>query len=217
MGRNLAINKKVEELLKIEDKEVLNQLLFLYVWLEKRGKEWMFDIIVHEYNLAFSSPDAEKYEQIIKCVTHNIPYRPLLVTSFVSPEQMIEVRRFMEDTNCDSEEKKNPFMFIAERLLLYIKDPHVIYEFRRFNKCEQPFSYDESLWLFLWITKNRTTWLAISAMYEVYTKKGFDEMVAFAYKYEKLDSNHGHSEDNEWDYDTEIAMWLESVGLLKEG
>lgn len=184
------------------------QLIFLYVWLKKRGAEDKFKDIVDEcekYRI-----DADGYQEVIKCITHNLPFKKVLSVSF-GADVMVEIRRYMEDTGCDNPD--SPFLSIVDNIKYHFSDKNIIYEFRRFNKAEAPITYEQDCELLSWIIQKgiRISWLAVAALYEVYCSRGYDEMMKFAHKYDEIAKDNAAKYGKYgWNLLLETNMWLEA-------
>ena len=71
------------------------QLLFLYRFLEERGKEGQFFNFLSKIDSGY---ETEQLEQLIKCMTHDIPYELFIEDQYVSAAQINEMRRYLEDS-----------------------------------------------------------------------------------------------------------------------
>jgi len=183
MAENKSDNNFFELLGKNMCSEQIEQVAFLYAYLKKNNKESMFPFILNDITDRGST--SEEIQEIVKCVTHGLPYSPLFGDGNTNKDMMIEIRRFMEDAGCTG--NGSDFMFIAENLGRYFDDKNKIYEFRRFNKSSEPIGFEQDMQLFKWCTKvpGGVPWMVISAMYEAYEAYGFDRMMRFGKSWEE--------------------------------
>ena len=71
------------------------QLIFLYMDCKEKEREKLFYDFLEEIDPSY---DDKSLEQIIKCIAHNIPYEFFIGNGYIGPENMNEMRRFLEDT-----------------------------------------------------------------------------------------------------------------------
>lgn len=189
---------------QFDDEESVFHFLFLYSYMQENGR-------IHEFRTVLSDccgMTSWCIQEVVKCVTHNMPYKPLIGAT---AECMTEIRRYMEDTG-------DSYLPIAEKLAAAIKHKNVLYEFRRFNKCDNPISLEQDEKLFDWVARNAgDNWMVIASMYEVYIREGFESMMKFADKWlERAVNNHMSEGGALWDMDIQVYMWCEASGSSRD-
>lgn len=149
-------------------KKQIWQLLFLFDYLKRIGKEGEFEIYLNELTTYYSY---RQMEQIIKCITHNTPYDILLNTS-LSWKRMNELRRYLEDSLSPvikGSKSYNEYLQIARQMVCDDWDSHCIYELRRFVKGKHILSSVELLRLYNFVSQNKIVyWQILSFLYNVF-------------------------------------------------
>lgn len=149
-------------------KKQIWQLLFLFDYLNSVGKESDFETYLNELTTVYSH---RQMEQIIKCITHNTPYKVLL-HSDLSWKRMNELRRYLEDSLSNvikGSKSYNEYLHIAEKMICDDWDSHCIYELRRFVKGKHILSSTELLQLYDFISNNKIVyWQILSFLYNVF-------------------------------------------------
>lgn len=113
------------------------QLLFLYRFLKEKGKEEQFFDFLGKIDSGYKT---EQLEQLIKCITHDIPYELFIEDQYVSAAKINEMRRYLEDSRelyGETEAWKRSYL-LAKQILSKYWSPDMIYQLRRFIKCEKP-------------------------------------------------------------------------------
>ena len=137
------------------DYEQVYQLLFLYNY----NPELFFELTAK----IDSSYSVSQLEQLIKCITHNIPYK-ILLSKDLSVEIMIEIRRYLEDSFEYSQQQE--YLYLARKMIDNDWSPNLIYEFRRIFKSGLDYSYQQILKIFD-IADNTKHWVVIACLYNV--------------------------------------------------
>lgn len=149
-------------------KKQIWQLLFLFDYLKRIGKEGEFETYLNELTTYYSY---RQMEQIIKCITHNTPYDILLNTS-LSWKRMNELRRYLEDSLSPvikGSKSYNEYLQIARQMVCDDWDSHCIYELRRFVKGKHILSSVELLRLYNFVSQNKIVyWQILSFLYNVF-------------------------------------------------
>lgn len=192
-----------ERLRKDYANDKVEQLVFLYYFLSDDEK---FEKMVDEMRLM----NADEIQQVIKCITHNLPYEPLLCGD-IEEDQMNEIRRFMEDADVI---KDSRYLEMAKRMAELSLNKNIIYEFRRFAKCIKPLTYEEYVRLFDFVCWDPCmSWLVLAGLYHIYIAYDFNFMINFSEKWSEriLKEIPCH-------FSPKIAseMYLEVVNLIKK-
>lgn len=142
----------------------IEQLIFLYSFLNKKNNLFNYWNFIKEINNKYS----DKYlEQLIKCITHNTPYR-LFMNKKISISTLNELRRYLEDSLKNNNED-DLFYYIAEVMIKYNWNSKMVYQFRRFIKCDKPINSIEAYNLLNFIINNKLyNWIILATLYDLY-------------------------------------------------
>lgn len=142
------------------------QLLFLFDYFKKERRENEFPQFMEKIDPSYN---ADFLEQVIKCITHGTPYELFFKQIPISTDEMNELRRFLEDCVINDSEHISGYVEIAEAIIKNHWNPNVIYQFRRFIKCEVPLAEPEVSHLFSFIDNHDVHWMIINTIYNIYT------------------------------------------------
>lgn len=173
------------------------QLLFLYRFLEERGKEGQFFNFLSKIDSGY---ETEQLEQLIKCMTHDIPYELFIEDQYVSAAQINEMRRYLEDSQelyGETKEWERSYLS-AKQILSKYWSPDMIYQLRRFIKCENPLKIEYLEKVYKFINENRIHhWAIINRLYETYVKKGRESLLKQMYDKEFMELIRNYHRDDE--------------------
>lgn len=137
------------------DYEQVYQLLFLYNY-----NHGLFFELTAKIDSTYS---VAQLEQLIKCITHNIPYE-ILLSKDLSVEIMIEIRRYLEDTFEYNQQQE--YLYLAMKMIDNGWSHSLIYEFRRIFKSNLSYTYQQILKIFD-IADNTKHWVVIACLYNL--------------------------------------------------
>lgn len=150
--------------------EQIYQLIFLFNYDENS-----FSNLMKSIDCSYS---VSLLEQIIKCITHNIPY-DLFLDKKTDINSVIEIRRYLEDSLEKDLEHKEDYIYLAKTMISNKWEPSLIYEFRRFFKCSMSFSYHQIKKIYDLANTNKH-WVIMACLYDmIYKYNDFDK--AFSY------------------------------------
>lgn len=180
------------------------QLVFLETYCLNHKPKFDFQSVASMFKE--KNFNAKQMQQIIKCIVHDIPIN-WIDDTIPSDLQMNEIRRFLEDTNCYSED--NQFVNLARRFANADLEPDSIYEFRRIWKSKFKPTYDQAVRLFDFLTNNNMWhWMIVSSLETVYHKANdFMVMMNFALKWSYC------FYDCIFDYDIVVNMFQEAQDI----
>lgn len=153
------------------------QLVFLYRFLRERGERNRFFDFLNEIDSGY---DTGCLEQLIKCITHDIPYELFIEGEYVRTETINEMRRYLEDSIslCRGTDKWEHYYLLAKKILASHWTPDMIYQFRRFLKCENPLKIEHLEKVYEFIDENNIRhWAIVNRLYETYVKKGIEALI----------------------------------------
>lgn len=159
------------------------QLIFLYIDCKEKERIELFNDFLEEIDPSY---DEKTLEQIIKCITHNTPYELFIGNGYIGPENMNEMRRFLEDTIGEKEsflpetEDEKRYYAIIQKMVKDYWYKDLIYQFRRFVKCKKKMHIDDLEKLYDYIVCNKINhWVIISIMYNIYTDCSLEDFYKF--------------------------------------
>lgn len=159
------------------------QLIFLYMDCKEKEREKLFYDFLEEIDPSY---DDKSLEQIIKCIAHNIPYEFFIGNGYIGPENMNEMRRFLEDTIGKKEsflpetEEEKRYYEIIKRMPKDYWYKDIIYQFRRFVKGKKKMHIDDLEKLYDYIVSNKIRhWVIISIMYNIYIDCSLEDFYKF--------------------------------------
>lgn len=159
------------------------QLLFLYMDCKEKNRLNLFYEFLDRIDTSY---DEKSLEQIIKCITHNIPYELFVGHGYVGPENMNEMRRFMEDTIGEKEsflpetEEEKRYYNLVQRMIKNYWYKSIIYQFRRFVKCSKKMDIDNLEKLYDYVEKYKIRhWVIMSVIYNIYMDCSLEDYYKF--------------------------------------
>lgn len=153
--------------------EQIEQLIFLYSFFSKKNQIFRYEQFIGEISNKYS---ARYLEQLIKCITHDTPYQ-LFLNKNLSISVINELRRYLEDSingNELNDDNNKLFYIIAEVMIKKKWSSNLIYQFRRFIKCNKPISAVEAKELLDFINNNKLyDWGILNILYDLYINTSF--------------------------------------------